>query len=238
LTGKKDFRRDSRPVLAAVGSVATRLCLPLAGVALALVAQRNGWGLLNVVPLPAWFAFVVAVLALDLAQYALHRMVHGVPEFWRLHKVHHSDVDVDWVTTVRHHPLEALLIGAAELPLLVALGAPPLAVLASAVLTSVTSALSHANVALPERLERVLRHAVVTPDMHRIHHSVCDDECNANFSMVFPWWDRLFGTLRVLSPDAHARLRFGIAEAPRVADVTLVKSLLMPFRIASVRGDA
>jgi sterol desaturase/sphingolipid hydroxylase (fatty acid hydroxylase superfamily) len=224
--------------LAAASNALTLLCLPIAGLALAVVARDNGWGLLNLVVLPPWLAFVVAVLALDVLQYVLHRIVHTVPLFWRVHKIHHSDVDLDCATTIRHHPLESLLIGALELPLLVALGAPPLAVLASAVLTITASTFTHANVALPARAERVLRHIVVTPDMHRIHHSVRDDECNSNFSMVFPWWDRCFGTLRVLSPDAHARLRFGIAEAPRAADVTLVKSLVMPFRPARVRVDA
>lgn len=224
--------------LAAASNAVTRLCLPIAGLTLAVVAQDNGWGLLNLVVLPPWLAFVVAVLALDVLQYALHRLVHAVPLFWRVHKVHHSDVDLDCATTIRHHPLESLLIGALELPLLLALGAPPLAVLASAVLTTAVSTWSHANVALPAQAERVLRHIVVTPDMHRIHHSVRDDECNANFSMVFPWWDRCFRTLRVVSPDAHGRMRFGIAEAPRVADVTLMKSLAMPFRSAPVRIDA
>ena len=163
--------------LAAASNALTRLCLPIAGLALALVARDNGWGLLNLVVLPPWLAFVVAVLALDILQYVLHRIVHTVPLFWRVHKVHHSDVDLDCATTIRHHPLESLLIGALELPLLVALGAPPLAVLASAVLTITASTFTHASavpvaasstIAPPISVRRNSRSGVLTRRTHAV----------------------------------------------------------------------
>jgi sterol desaturase/sphingolipid hydroxylase (fatty acid hydroxylase superfamily) len=213
-----------------IGGALARLCLPLAGVSFALWIAERGFGLLNASPVPAWLAFIVALLALDLVQYGMHRLLHAAPVLWRLHKVHHADLDVDCLTAIRHHPLEGLLVGAADLITIGVLGAPAMAVLAISILSGATSIFNHGNVALPRRIDRALRRAIVTPDMHRIHHSVQDDACNANFSMVFPWWDRWFGTCCEATPRVHEQMRFGIAEAPAAGDVALVNSLLLPFR--------
>jgi sterol desaturase/sphingolipid hydroxylase (fatty acid hydroxylase superfamily) len=217
-------------VLAGTGGALTRLCLPLIGVEFAVFASANGWGLLNVLRAPGWLSFVVALVLLDLAEYGLHRLVHRVPVLWRLHKVHHSDLDVDCLTAVRHHPLEFLFAGAARLVAIGLLGAPAIAVLAWSMLDSAMSFFNHGNIAMSLRSDRALRRLIVTPDTHRIHHSLRDDECNGNFSMVFPWWDHCFGTWRAAPRLGHIEMRVGIAEAQAPRDVTLASTLLMPFR--------
>jgi sterol desaturase/sphingolipid hydroxylase (fatty acid hydroxylase superfamily) len=216
--------------LAAIGSALTRASLPLVGVGFALFAEQRGLGLFNVIAAPAWLAFVLAVILLDFAQYGLHRLVHAVPMLWRIHKIHHAELDVDCVTAIRHHPLEMLFVAGVELLAIGLLGAPPLAVLAVAILNVVTSVFNHGNVGLTPPIDRALRLCVVTPDMHRVHHSVENDECNANFSMVFSWWDRWFGTWCEAPRLGHERASTGLAEARDPDDISLLRSLLMPFR--------
>ena len=216
--------------LAGIGGVVARLFFPLVGVAFAVLAEQRGWGLFNVVPTPAWLSFVVAVVAIDCARYLLHRLSHAAPMLWRMHKVHHSELDVDCATAVRHHPLEYLFVSGAELVVIASLGAPPLAVLAVSILTTVMSIFNHGNVVVSANTDRLLRRVVVTPDMHRIHHSIQDDECNANFAMVFSWWDRLFRTWCEAPRLGHEHMSLGIAEARSAGDVTLHKLLLLPFR--------
>lgn len=216
--------------LAGVNGAIARWVLPIAGVAFASVAEQRGWGLLHVVAVPPLISLVVAVACIDGAQYGLHRMFHASPLLWRIHKVHHSDLDVDGVTALRHHPLEYVLVIGADLLLIGCLGASPLAVVMASILSAGTSVFAHGNVAVPTGIDRVLRRFLVTPDMHRIHHSMQYDECNANYSMVFPWWDHLFGTYREFPRLGHARMTLGIVEARSAADVSLHRLLLLPFR--------
>lgn len=217
-------------VLAGLGSVVVRLVFPVFGVGFAVLAGERGWGLLNVVAAPAWLSFVVAVIAIDAAQYGLHRLSHAAPVLWRMHKIHHADLDVDCATAIRHHPLEHLYVSGASLLLIGALGAPPLAVVAASLVGTAASIFNHGNVVVSPDVDRLLRRVVVTPDMHRIHHSMQDDECNANFSMLLPWWDHLFGTYRGAPRDGHAQMTLGIADARAAGDVTLPRLLLLPFR--------
>ena len=161
-----------------------------------LLPRRTGWGLFNLVALPAWVAVVAAVILLDLAIYLQHVLFHAVPALWRLHRMHHADLDFDVTTGVRFHPVEILLSMLIKLGVIAALGAPAVAVLIFEVLLNATSMFNHGNVRLPRRLDRVLRWLVVTPDMHRVHHSIVPRETNSNFGFNLPWWDRLFGTYR------------------------------------------
>ena len=217
-------------LLAALGGVLARLAFPLAGVAFAAYAAQHQIGLLNAIAIPSWFAIAVAVPILDAAEYAIHRALHAAPWLWRIHKIHHSELDVDCMTAVRHHPLEYLLVGALDLAVIGALGAPAAAVLIASILTVATSVFNHGNVTLAPAFERSLRRVLVTPDFHRIHHSTADDECNANYSMVFSWWDRWFGTWRDVPRIDHAMMSLGLADVRAAGDITFVKLLAMPFR--------
>jgi sterol desaturase/sphingolipid hydroxylase (fatty acid hydroxylase superfamily) len=216
--------------LTALGSLIVRLCLPLAAFALAMLAQSEGWGLFNHLPLPTWLSLILGVVAIDLAGYAQHRLFHAVPAFWRFHQIHHSDLDVDCGTAIRHHPLETLAGEAVDLALIVALGIAPLALLLALTLGGIASVFNHANIALPAPADRLLRWLVVTPDMHRIHHSADFTESNRNFANLFPWWDRLFATYQREPRLGHAEMPLGLAELRSAGGVTLWKLLVLPFQ--------
>jgi len=215
--------------LAGLGAALVRVCVPVAGLAVAALAARHGIGVLHVVALPAPLAFAIGVLAFDATHYALHRLVHALPWLWRIHKIHHADLDVDCATALRHHPLETLFIGGCELVAIAAIGASPLAVLAASLLAAAVSLFSHANVGVSPVIDRALRAIVVTPDMHRIHHSLLADESNANFATVFSCWDRCFGTFRAAPAAGRERMVVGIADARTPREVSLLRSLAMPF---------
>ena len=216
--------------LVALGSVVIRICMPLAAFALAALAEQRGFGLLNVVGAPSWLALLVGVIALDLANYAQHRLAHAVPLLWRFHQIHHCDLDVDCGTSLRHHPGEALVSQAVVLATVVAVGVSPLAVLVGLALAAVASVFNHGNIALPRLVDAALRLLVVTPDMHRIHHSTQPAESNSNFANLLPWWDWLFSTYRRDPHSDQRRMALGLEIARTPRDVTLWKLLLMPFR--------
>lgn len=212
------------------GSLVVRLILPLAGFSLAVWAQREGWGLLNVIALPPWFAVLLGVLAIDLGLYVQHRLLHAVPLLWRFHQVHHSDLDVDCGTALRHHPVETLITQAFDLAVIAAVGVPPLAVLVGISLTGVASLFNHGNIAVPFASERVLRWLIVTPDMHRIHHSVDVGESNRNFANILPLWDHAFSTYQREPTLGQTQMLLGLAEARAESDFSLWKLLALPFR--------
>jgi sterol desaturase/sphingolipid hydroxylase (fatty acid hydroxylase superfamily) len=193
-----------------LNTVLVWLLLPTTAVALAMVGERAGWGLLHHVDLPAWLALPLAVVALDLVVYLQHVMVHAIPALWRLHRVHHADLHFDVTTGARFHPIEILLSMLIKFAAIAVIGPSPEAVVAFEVLLNATAMFNHGNVRLPERLDRVLRLVVVTPDMHRVHHSVEDDETNSNFGFNLPWWDRLFGTYRDQPRGGHDGMTLGI----------------------------
>jgi sterol desaturase/sphingolipid hydroxylase (fatty acid hydroxylase superfamily) len=180
--------------LAALNSLLLRGALPGSAIALAVLAQDGGWGLLNRLPQPGWVAVLLGVLLLDLVIYFQHVLFHAVPALARLHAVHHADPDFDLTTGIRFHPLEILLSALIKFAAVVALGAPVLAVLVFEVLLNGTAMFNHANVALPAWLEPWVRRVLVTPDMHRIHHSVIESERNSNYGFCLSVWDRLLGT--------------------------------------------
>jgi sterol desaturase/sphingolipid hydroxylase (fatty acid hydroxylase superfamily) len=198
--------------LAALNQLAMRFLVPASAVGMALLARERGWGLLNNVPLPDWLAVVLAVVVLDFIIYLQHVLFHAVPALWRLHRVHHADLDLDATSGVRFHTLEILLSLGIKVAAVVVLGAPALAVVIFEVLLNATSMFNHANVRMPRWLERVLRLVVVTPDMHRVHHSVHPNETNSNFGFNLPWWDYLLGTYRDQPADGHEGMTLGLKE--------------------------
>jgi sterol desaturase/sphingolipid hydroxylase (fatty acid hydroxylase superfamily) len=190
----KPVRWVSNLGLVVLDTAAVRLLIPLGAVGAAMFAHDHAWGLLNTLLLPDWLAVVLSVMALDFTVYLQHVLFHAVPILWRLHMVHHADLDFDVTTGIRFHVLEILLSMGIKMTAVVLLGTPALAVLIFEVVLNATSLFSHGNVRLPRQLDRLLRLVVVTPDMHRVHHSVHAYETNSNFGFNVPWWDYLLGT--------------------------------------------
>jgi sterol desaturase/sphingolipid hydroxylase (fatty acid hydroxylase superfamily) len=207
-----------------------RLAVPMAAVGLAAAASERGWGLLNQLDLPPWLALAAAVIALDLVIYIQHVLFHAVPALWRLHRMHHADLDFDVTTGARFHPLEILVSAGIKLAAVAVLGPAALAVLVFEVLLSATAMFNHGNVRLPVAADRWLRRLVVTPDMHRVHHSAVPAETSRNFGFCLPWWDRLFGTYLAQPAAGHERMRIGIAEFRDAAELRLHRMLLQPLR--------
>ncbi len=196
--------------LVALNSLVLRLLFPAAAVGVAALAEQQGWGALRYWGVPFGLAVVVAVVAMDLIIYLQHVMVHAVPLLWRLHRVHHADLDYDVTTGARFHPLEIILSMLIKFAAIVLLGAPVVAVVIFEVVLNAAAMFNHGNVRLPASLDRFLRVLLVTPDMHRIHHSVEDDEANSNFGFNLSWWDRLFGTYRDQPRAGHRGMTIGI----------------------------
>jgi sterol desaturase/sphingolipid hydroxylase (fatty acid hydroxylase superfamily) len=230
LTLSRRLRWPSNLAIVALNTVLVRIVFPTAAVGIALVGEERGWGLLAAVEAPAWLEIVVAILILDFAIYLQHVLFHAVPALWRLHRMHHADLDFDVTTGARFHPLEIVLSMVIKLTVVVALGAPALAVLLFEVLLNATSMFNHGNVRLPLALDRVLRWLVVTPDMHRVHHSVVPRETNSNFGFNLPWWDRLLGTYRAQPAAGHEAMTIGIEQFRTAGDLRLDRMLLQPFR--------
>ncbi|SFI86517.1 sterol desaturase family protein [Albimonas pacifica] len=218
--------------VAVLDVLAIRLLFPAAAVGAALDAQAQGWGLFNLLPAPGWLAGILCLVVLDLAIWAQHVAFHRVPLLWRLHKVHHADRDVDVSTALRFHPLEATLSMLLKVAAVYALGAPAWAVLAFEALLNGCALFNHANVALPPAWERRVRAVLVTPEMHRIHHSVIREEHDTNFGFSVSWWDRLSGLYSERPRGGEAGLRLGLAEHQDAAPARLGWTLLLPFRRA------
>ena len=213
-----------------VDAILLRLVLPGVTVGFSLLAESRGWGLLALSPMPSWLKIVTALLVLDLVVYLQHVLFHAVPVLWRLHRVHHTDLDVDVTTGIRFHPAEVLLSTLIKCTAIAAFGPPVIAVLVSETLLSTTSVFNHGNVRIPIGLDRVLRCIVVTPDMHRVHHSIVRNETNSNFGFNFPWWDRWFGTYRAQPAAGHTNMTIGIEEFREDDDARLGRLLLQPLR--------
>ncbi len=231
LTISKALRWTSNLGLVVLDTVLLRLIFPLAGVGLAAFCAKNGWGILNHFQVPFWVAVPLAVIALDFVIWLQHVMVHAVPLLWRLHRVHHADLDYDVTTGARFHPLEIVLSMLIKLATIVVLGPPVVAVVIFEVLLNATAMFNHGNIGLPARLDRILRWVVVTPDMHRVHHSIEDDETNSNFGFNLPWWDRLFGTYRDQPRAGQTGMTIGIRDHGDPREVSRLDGmLLLPFR--------
>ena len=216
--------------IVACNTLVLRLLVPVAAVGLAGMAEERSWGLLNNVVLPFWLVVLLSVLLLDLAIYLQHIMFHAVPALWRLHRMHHADLDFDVTTGARFHPIEILLSMGIKMAIVVALGPPLVAVLIFEVLLNASSMFNHGNVRIPSKIDRALRWLVVTPDMHRVHHSILARETNSNFGFNLPWWDRLFGTYRAQPTQGHEAMTIGIEQFRTRRDLWLDRLLLQPFQ--------
>lgn len=237
-----DARLDRRLVanlaLVALDTAVLRVLFPVLAVGLAGIVHARGGGLFGALSWPPAVEFVLALLLLDLAIYAQHRLLHAWPLLWRVHRVHHSDLQFDSTTGVRFHPFEIALSMAIKLGLVIVLGPPALAVLGFELLLSAGSLVTHTDIALPARLDRWLRWLVVTPSMHRIHHSVQRVETDSNFGFHLAWWDRLFGSYRDKPQAPERSMPVGIESFRTADEQRLLALLVQPFRNASAAPGA
>jgi sterol desaturase/sphingolipid hydroxylase (fatty acid hydroxylase superfamily) len=214
----------------AFNTLLLRLIFPTAAVGVALLGEAQGWGLFHAFVVPNWFAVAISVLLLDLTIYFQHVLFHATPALWRVHRMHHTDLDFDVTTGLRFHPIEIILSAIIKLMAVAALGAPALAVVIFEVALNTTSMFSHSNLRISPRVDRILRWFLVTPDMHRVHHSILPRETNSNFGFNAPWWDRLFGTYRAQPAAGHEAMTIGIDEFRDLHELRLDHMLLQPFR--------
>lgn len=225
----KGTRWTTNLSIVVLDSVIIRLLFASGAVGTALLVQDRDWGVLNHLNWPLWIEFALAVVILDFVLYIQHVLFHAVPVFWRFHMMHHSDLDCDVTTGLRFHPLEVTISMVIKLIALVSLGAMPSAVLAFEVVLNATSMFNHSNVWMPAVMDRILRWILVTPDMHRIHHSVLPQETNSNFGFNLPWWDRLLGTYRSQPTGGHESMPLGLEQFRSASQLTLLRILALPF---------
>ncbi len=212
-----------------INTLLLRVLFPTAAVGIAALAEAEQWGLLHYWGWPAWFALLLAVITLDFVIYLQHVMFHAVPVLWRLHMVHHADLDLDVTSGARFHPLEIVLSMFIKFAAVLLVGASPKAVLIFEILLNATAMFNHSNVRIPKKWDTVLRRFIVTPDMHLIHHSVLPEETNRNFGFNLPWWDRLLGTYRPEPKEGYLGLTIGLDQIRDPKALTLPKILLLPF---------
>ena len=229
LTASKTGRWGNNLGIIIFNALLLRLLVPGVAVGVAYAARRSGWGVLNYFEMSGVAAIVFGVLALDLIIYLQHLMFHAVPLLWRLHMVHHADLDIDVTTGLRFHPIEILISMGIKVGAVAALGPPVAAVLLFEIILNGTAMFNHGNIRLPFGFDRLLRLLVVTPDMHRVHHSVTIRETNSNFGFNFPWWDRLFGTYRAQPVAGHTGMTIGLSQFRQAGRLTFPKLLVLPF---------
>ncbi len=204
------WRRSNNMLLVISNALMLKVFVPVGSVALAFHAEQQSWGLLNQVDLPLWLKIIIAVVVLDLVIYWQHRLFHVVQPLWRLHQVHHADMDYDTTTGLRFHPIEILLSMAIKLTAIVLLGPLAIAVMIFELLLNGSAMFNHGNIRLPSSVDRLLRYVIVTPDMHRIHHSIHRNETDSNYGFFLAIWDRLFGSYTAEPVDGQLKMRFGI----------------------------
>ena len=229
LQTSKSMRWFSNLGIVFIDTITLRLLVSFSAIDTAIFAEKAGWGLLNNVSLFYWLKVIIGVVALDLAIYLQHAMFHGLPILWRLHMMHHSDLDFDTTTGVRFHPIEILLSMGIKMVVVFLVGISALGVLMFEVLLNATSLFNHGNVRLATSIDRVLRFFIVTPEMHRVHHSVIIRETNSNFGFNLPWWDRLFGTYKDQPAAGHLEMTIGLSHFRDPKRVTLPWLLILPF---------
>ena len=211
-------------------TVILRVLFPAGGVGVALWVGRQGWGVFNYLKWPYWLEVVLAVVLLDFIIYLQHVMFHAVPTLWRLHMMHHADLDIDVTTGTRFHPLEIIISMFIKASAIIVLGAPALGVILFEILLNGTAMFNHGNFYIPLGLDRVIRLGVVTPDMHRVHHSVFPSETNSNYGFNLPWWDRIFGTYRAQPQKGHEGMTIGLNQFRNAPPNPLLWMLVLPFR--------
>ncbi len=229
LTVSKAGRWFSNIGIVVLNTIVLRLLFPAAAVGFAVKVGALKWGLLNITDVPYWAAVILSAIFLDFVIYLQHVMFHAIPALWRLHMMHHADLDYDVTTGTRFHPIEIVLSMAIKFAAIVVIGAPALGVIVFEILLNGTAMFNHGNIRLPLGLDRVLRFFVVTPDMHRVHHSVFPSEANSNFGFNLPWWDRLLGSYRSQPEAGHDGMTIGIEQFRTPRDGWLDRMLILPL---------
>ncbi len=229
LTTSKASRWFGNIGIVVLNAIILRLLFPAAAVGMAMWVGEHKWGLFNNVDIPYWLAVVPAAIFLDFVIYVQHVMFHAIPALWRLHMVHHADLDYDVTTGARFHPIEIVLSMLIKFSAIIVIGAPAAAVIIFEVLLNGTAMFNHGNIRLPLGLDRILRLLVVTPDMHRVHHSVFPSEANSNFGFNLPWWDRLMGTYRAQPTKGHVGMTIGLNQFRDPSRLTFPWMLVLPF---------
>lgn len=229
LTTSKTSRWFANLAVIALNPISVRLVFPVLPFAMALLAEEQHWGVLNNMGLAHWLKVAAAVILLDFSIYLQHVLHHAIPILWRLHMVHHADLDFDVTTGMRFHPIEIVLSVGIKLMTVATLGPPALAVLIFEIALNGTSMFNHSNIHIPERIDRILRLLVVTPDMHLVHHSVIIRETNSNYGFNLPWWDRLFGTYKDQPEQGHDGMMIGLSQFRDPKKLTLPRLLILPF---------
>ena len=230
LTISKSVRWINNLGLVFFNTFLLRVLFPAAAVGVAVFANEQDWGLFNYFDIPLWFAVVASVIIMDFVIYIQHVMVHAIPMLWRLHRVHHADMDYDVTTGSRFHPIEIILSMFIKFATILLLGPPIIGVIIFEIVLNATAMFNHGNISLPKTIDKYLRLLLVTPDMHRVHHSVEDDEANSNFGFSLPWWDRVFGTYRAQPRAGHIDMTIGINKFRDLKQVAWLPGMLMlPF---------
>ncbi len=223
-------RRLNNVLVVIIDTLLVRLLVPLLPVGVAVYANKNSIGIFYLIDLPTWLVFLLSLLILDCIIYWQHRLFHAVPMFWRLHRMHHTDVEFDFTTAIRFHPIEIILSILLKLVVILLLGAPAIAVMVFEILLSSSALFNHSNIKISKPVDKILRFFIVTPDMHRVHHSVYQTETDSNFGFNIPWWDRLFGTYIDQPRDGHNEMSIGIETFRDEKDSRIDQLLLQPFR--------
>jgi len=210
-------------------SILVKIIFPLLPVSLALLAQKNNWGIFNNIQLPYELVFILSIVFFDFIIYLQHVMFHSLPILWRLHMMHHIDLDIDVTTALRFHPIEIIISAIIKLAVIMIIGPPVLSVLVFEIILNGTAMFNHSNVKMPRWLDRIIRLVIVTPDMHRIHHSVTIRETNSNFGFNLSWWDKLFGTYRSEPFLTHETMSIGHSLYRNEKQLNLFYILAVPF---------
>jgi len=229
LTTSKKKRWINNLGITFLNPLVLRVVFPVLALDMAVIAQKQGWGLLNIFDPPYWVAVVIGIVLLDLTIYLQHVMFHAIPILWRLHMVHHADLDYDVTTGLRFHPIEIVLSMVIKLSVVVVIGPPALAVIIFEIVLNSAAMFNHGNIRLSLKIDEILRYFIVTPDMHRVHHSVIIRETNSNFGFNLPWWDRLFGTYRSQPVKGHEGMTIGLSQFRDAKRLTLPWLLILPF---------
>jgi len=222
-------RRLNNLGLVSLDVLAVRLLIPIATVTVAEISIARGWGLFNIIDAGFWPSFVLSFLLMDLVIYGQHVITHKIPLLWRIHRLHHTDLDFDVTTALRFHPFEIILSMFVKFFFIALFGAPVVAVIVFEILLNISSMFNHSNIRIPANIDRLLRFFIVTPDMHRVHHSVIKVETNSNYGFNIPWWDYIFRTYRPQPSAGHTKMKIGLNEFQGDKVVFLHWLLIQPF---------
>ncbi len=229
LTVNKGIRWLNNGSIILLNTLIVRLALPILPVLLAVKLSNHGSGLFNMLEIPLYLKVFFSIIIMDLILYLQHAMFHAMPLFWRLHMVHHADLDLDVTTALRFHPIEILLSTGLKLAIVMVLGPPAVAVMIFEIILNGAAMFHHGNIKLPSAFDRILRKLIITPDMHRIHHSVIIRETNSNFGFNIAWWDYIFGTYRAQPMNLHENMPIGLMQYRKTGDMNFFKLMALPF---------